>query len=218
MPDATTFGLYLAAALLLAVTPGPGLLYILARSLGSGRAEGVASSFGTAAGGSLHVLAAAAGVSAVLASSATAFAVVKWAGAAYLVYLGLRALLAKDDGPPSSSGPSSSEDSVATRGRADAFLQGALTEALNPKTALFFLAFVPQFVDPSRGPVFLQFAVLGCASVALNTSAAIAVALLAGALGERLGDSPRFRRGQRAFTGCALLGLGAYAALSGGRR
>lgn len=216
VPDATTLGLFLAAALILAVTPGPGLLYVLARSLGGGRAEGIASSFGASAGGMLHVLAAAVGVSAVLASSSTAFSAVKWAGAAYLVYLGLKTLLAKDDPPPSSE--ASSGGGAGTRGRADAFRQGAVTEALNPKTALFFLAFVPQFVDPANGPVFLQFALLRCASVALNTSAAVAVALLAGTLGQRLQDAPRFRRGQRAFTGCALVGLGAYAALSDGRR
>ncbi|CAA9468114.1 MAG: hypothetical protein AVDCRST_MAG12-510 [uncultured Rubrobacteraceae bacterium] len=214
MPDATTLGLFFTAALLLAVAPGPGLLYVLARSVEGGRAEGVASAFGACAGGMLHVLAAAVGVSAVLASSAAAFSAVKWAGAAYLVYLGLRTLLARDDDPS----PSSDEGDEAARGRARAFGQGVLTEALNPKTALFFLAFVPQFVDPAGGPVFAQSSLLGCVSVALNTSAAVTVALLAGTLGRRLRDRPRFRRGQRAFTGCALVGLGAYAALSGGRR
>jgi threonine/homoserine/homoserine lactone efflux protein len=192
------------------------MLYVLARSLGGGRAEGVASSLGTFAGGMFHVLAAAVGVSAVLASSAAAFSAVKWAGAAYLMYLGLRALLAEDD-PPQPPEPPSGGTAADARGWAGAFHQGAVTEALNPKTALFFLAFVPQFVDPTAGSPFLQFAILGCLSVALNSCADIVVALLAGPLGQRLKESPRLRLGQRTVTGGALVSLGVYAALSGGR-
>jgi threonine/homoserine/homoserine lactone efflux protein len=205
MPDTAHFGLFLAAAVLLAITPGPGIFYVLARSLKGGRAEGLASSFGTALGGLGHVLAAAVGLSALLASSAAAFLVVKYAGAAYLIYLGIRTLRQHEALPGEHDAPPQSTWRV--------FGQGILTEALNPKTALFFLAFIPQFVDTQQ-PLMPQFVLLGSISVLLNTSADIVVALVAGPIGHWLKHSARFRTGQRHATGWALIGLGAYVAVA----
>ena len=159
--DAGGFLLYLGAALLLAVTPGPGIMYVAARSLSGGRAEGFASSLGTGIGGFVHVAAGALGLSALLLASAEAFTVVKLASAAYLVWIGLRTI--REAGQPLDLAiPPAS-------GRNRAFREGILVEALNPKTAAFFLAFIPQFVSPSAGSVALQFLLLGFVSVALNT-------------------------------------------------
>lgn len=204
MLDITLFGLFLTAALLLAITPGPGIFYVLTRSLKGGRAEGLASSFGTAVGGFVHVIAAAFGLSALLGTSLIAFTVVKWAGALYLIYLGIRTLSNKGDIALNTDASSSTSR--------NAFRQGIITEVLNPKTALFFLAFVPQFINP-QGNVILQFVLLGSISVALNTSADIVVALLAGPIGHWLRTSPKFQRRQRLFTGWSLIGLGAYVAV-----
>src|SRR4051794_8819810 len=209
MPTTPAFGLFLAAAVTLALTPGPGIFYVLTRSLKGGRGEGVASALGTAVGGLGHVVAAALGVSAILAASATAFSVVKYAGAAYLLYLGLRTLLSRDSAVTEIAAPPS--------GTRRAFGQGIVTEVLNPKTALFFLAFIPQFITPAR-PVIPQFILLGCISVCLNTSVDFAVAGFAGPLGGWLRRSARLRRGQRYATGCAMIGLGAYVALADVRR
>jgi threonine/homoserine/homoserine lactone efflux protein len=206
MPTPTSFGLFLTAAVLLAITPGPGIFYVLTRSLKGGRSEGIASSFGTAIGGLAHVLAAALGASAILATSALAFTIVKYLGAAYLVYLGVRTLLSDEELDLNAS--------FAETHPRRAFYQGIVTEVLNPKTALFFLAFIPQFVHP-QGVIFLQFVVLGCISVLLNTTADIVVALLAGPLGQRLRTSSRWRRRQRIATGGALIGLGALVAVTG---
>jgi threonine/homoserine/homoserine lactone efflux protein len=196
----------LTAAVILAITPGPGMFYVLTRSLKSGRREGLASSCGTGLGGLAHVLAAALGVSAILATSALAFSLVKYIGAAYLIYLGVRTLLKEAD--------LDLDASFARTNAWHAFRQGIVTEVLNPKTALFFLAFLPQFVNP-QGAIFLQFVVLGSVSVLLNTAVDFVVALLAGPIGQRLRGSARLRRRQRLATGSALIGLGAYVAVSG---
>src|SRR5438309_11716498 len=144
MFDAHRFLLFLAAALLLAITPGPGIFYVLARSLAGGCREGILSSFGTLVGGFFHVLAAALGVSAILAASAVAFHTVKYAGAAYLVWLGIRMI----------RGARNAELAAQTAAPAQgSFRQGILTEALNPKTALFFLSFIPQFIVAGRAHV-----------------------------------------------------------------
>jgi threonine/homoserine/homoserine lactone efflux protein len=208
MPDSAAFAVFLTAAVILALTPGPGIFYVLARSLQGGRRIGLASAFGTALGGLVHVTAAALGLSALLATSALAFSVVKYAGAAYLLYLGIRTLLLREAPPVAVAGP----PAVARR----AFYQGIATEVLNPKTALFFLAFIPQFINP-HGLVVVQFLLLGAISVLLNTSADLLVVTLAGPIGQRLQTRPRFRRGQQMFSGCMLLGLGTYVALSGER-
>lgn len=209
MPDATTFGLFLTAALIIAVTPGPGIFYVLTRSLKGGRGEGFASTFGNSLGGLVHVVAAALGLSAILMASATAFTVVKLAGAAYLIFLGVRTLLGNDEAP--------AQDGIESGGHRDAFYQGIVAEALNPKTALFLLAFLPQFVT-TQGPVVFQILLLGCISVFLNTVTDLVVACFAGPLGELLRESVRLRRGQRLLSGSALIGLGAYVALAGEKR
>jgi threonine/homoserine/homoserine lactone efflux protein len=211
MFDAHRFLLFLTAAVLLAVTPGPGIFYVLARTLAGGRREGFESSIGTFFGGLFHVLAAALGVSAILAASSVAFHTVKYAGAAYLVLLGIRMIRSRDIPLPENSPGGSS-----TRA-AGAFRQGVLTEVLNPKTALFFLSFIPQFISPGRGHVFLQFAVLGILSVTLNTAADIAVVLLATPLERKLKSSTSFRRRQRTASGLGMIGLGAYLAVSDSR-
>src|SRR6476661_5202314 len=209
MPDSAAFAVFLTAAVILALTPGPGIFYVLARSLQGGRRIGLASAFGTALGGLVHVTAAALGLSALLATSALAFSVVKYAGAAYLLYLGIRTLLQHETPPVAGAGPPA-------RSR-PAFYQGIATEVLNPKTALFFLAFIPQFINP-HGLVVVQFLLLGSISVLLNTSADLVVVTLAGPIGQQLRTRPRFRRAQQRFSGCMLLGLGTYVALSGERR
>ena len=195
------------AAVLLAMAPGPGMLYVLARSLAGGRREGVLSSLGTFVGGMVHVMAAAAGVSVVLARSALAFATVKYAGAAYLCFLGIRMIL--DARKAERSLPA--EAGVPAR---NPFWQGIATEVLNPKTALFFLSFIPQFVDRRSGHVFWQFLMLGTISVTLNTTADLIVTMFAGPLGNRIRSSARFRRTQRTATGAIMIGLGTYLATS----
>jgi threonine/homoserine/homoserine lactone efflux protein len=202
--------IFLTAALLLAIAPGPGMLYVLARSLAGGRCEGLLSALGTFAGGMVHVVAAAAGISIILARSAVAFSTVKYLGAAYLCFLGVRMILQsrRDDAT------TDDQLSVAKLEKArNPFWQGVLTEVLNPKTALFFLSFIPQFVNRSSGHVFLQFVLLGTFSVTLNTTADIVVTLLAGPLGKRIRSSARFRRRQRALTGVVMIGLGTYLVL-----
>jgi threonine/homoserine/homoserine lactone efflux protein len=207
MIDSSKFVLFLTAALVLAIAPGPGMLYVLARSLAGGRREGVLSSLGTFVGGMVHVMAAAAGVSVVLARSAVAFATVKYAGAAYLCFLGIRMILdaRKDDGylPAEAGLPARNP-----------FWQGIATEVLNPKTALFFVSFIPQFVDRQSGHIFWQFLMLGTISVTLNTSADLVVTMFAGPLGNRIRSSARFRRTQRTATGAVMIGLGTYLAAS----
>ena len=204
MFDGHRFVLFFAAALVLAITPGPGIFYVLARSLAGGKREGILSSLGTFIGGLFHVLAAALGVSAVLAASAVAFHTVKYAGAAYLVYLGIRMIRARD----------AELQVAASVASPRAFQQGILTEALNPKTALFFLSFIPQFIAPAAGHVFFQFIVLGTVSVALNTTADLLVVLLAAPLERKLKHSATFRRRQRVASGLGMIGLGAYVALA----
>ncbi len=207
MLDPHHFLLFFAAALILAITPGPGIFYVLARSLAGGKREGVQSSFGTFAGGLFHVFAAALGISAILAASAVAFHTVKYAGAAYLVWLGTRMIRSRNaDMAFQNLQPSQS-----------AFRQGILTEALNPKTALFFLSFIPQFIAPERGHVFFQFLLLGAISVILNTTADLVVVLLAAPLERKLKNSARFRRNQRVASGLGMIGLGAYVALADSR-
>ncbi len=207
MIDAHRFVIFIAAALILALTPGPGMFYVLARSLAGGKREGILSAFGTFVGGLFHVLAAALGISAVLAASAVAFHTVKYAGAAYLVWLGIRMIRSRN---------AEMETGSSTPPR-NAFRQGILTEVLNPKTALFFLSFIPQFVTPEHGHVFSQFILLGVLSVSLNTAADLLVVTLASPIERRLKSSPRFRRNQRVASGVGMIGLGAYVAFADSR-
>src|SRR5436305_5753206 len=172
MPELTQFALFFAAAFVLAVTPGPGIFYVAARSLAGGRAEGVASSLGTGLGGMVHVFAGSLGVSAVVLASAELFTALKLIGAAYLIWLGFRTLQSTRRDAWTVLNGGSAPPPIGPR---RAFREGVLVEALNPKTAAFFLAFVPQFVDPRKGSVALQFMVLGFVSVALNTFADVVV-------------------------------------------
>lgn len=205
MIEPSSFLVFLAAALTLALIPGPGMLYVLARTLRSGRREGVLSTAGTGVAGLLHTLAAALGLSAILATSAVAFAVVKWLGVAYLIYLGIKTILTKgsfvDDirleRPASSKG---------------ALRQGVVAEILNPKTALFFLAFLPQFIDPT-GSLFWQFLLLGSITTLLTSGIDLVVAFAAGPLSDFLKRSRRLQRIQRYGSGGALIGLGVYVAV-----
>lgn len=213
MFDSTRFFLFLTAALLLAIAPGPGMLYVLARSLAGGKREGVLSAFGTFLGGMVHVFAAALGVSIILAKSAAAFATVKYVGAAYLCFLGIRMILdsRRDDARNGTGKVDSFQNPRPTR---NPLWQGVATEVLNPKTALFFLSFIPQFVVRGNGHVFPQFITLGTISVILNTTADLLVIALAGPLGEKIRSSATFRRRQRTTTGAIMIGLGTYLAVS----
>jgi threonine/homoserine/homoserine lactone efflux protein len=196
----SVFFAFLTAAVLLAIAPGPGIMYVLTRSMAGGRREGLLSSLGTLVGGLAHMIAAALGISAVLATSAVAYQAVRWAGAFYLVYLGFRMIRnAEGDGLPAPG-----------RAAGDPFRQGIVTEVLNPKTALFFLSFIPQFVDPKAGGVFAQFLLLGMITVIVNSSVDVLVAFLAGPLGEKLLQSKGARRNQRRATGAAMIGLGVF--------
>jgi len=195
---------FLLAALVLAVTPGPGIAYVVARTAAGGRAEGLASCVGTGLGGLFHVCAAALGLSVLLAQSAVAFSLVKYIGAAYLVYLGIRLLLSE-----ATSAPARTKSTGARR----ALLEGILVEALNVKTALFFLAFLPQFL--LGGPsVVVQLVVMGTVCVVLNTLVDVAAVLGAARL---LGSEASGRRRARLLnrvSGLTLVGLGLYVAAS----
>ena len=201
----SSFAVFLLAAVVLAITPGPGIAYVVARTVSGGRKEGLASCFGTGVGGMLHVLAAALGISVVLAQSATAFSFVKYIGAAYLVYLGIRLLTRK------------SEELVATavspQGSRRAFFEGILVEVLNVKTALFFLAFLPQFVNAGE-PLVPQLVMLGSICVALNTAVDVVAVFAADRLlASKAARATRARLLTR-ISGVTMVGLGAYLALA----
>jgi threonine/homoserine/homoserine lactone efflux protein len=202
-------GFFLAAALVLAFTPGPGILYVMARTLSGGKPDGIASTLGTGIGGLVHVAVATAGLSALLAASARGFLVVKYVGALYLVFLGVRSILGARHvtGIPL----------LRPHGARQAFLEGILTEALNVKTALFFLAFIPQFVDHAL-PVAPQFALLGLLCVCLNTAVDFLVVLLATRLSGYFRNSAKPSQIMSYGSGSVLLGLGAFVALSIDRR
>ena len=211
MPDPIQLALFFAAAFVLAVTPGPGIFYVAARTLSGGRTEGVASSFGTGLGGMVHVLAGSLGVSAIVLASAELFTALKLLGAAYLVWIGLRTMqAARRDASAALAGATAAPPIGARR----AFREGVLVEALNPKTAAFFLAFVPQFLDPSAGQVAVQFAVLGFVSVALNTLVDVVVAFAASGIRSGAAARPHFIRRLREGSGAAMIALGLGLALA----
>jgi len=206
MPETQTLLLFAAASLALIAVPGPSVLYIVTRSVAQGRRAGLVSMLGIETGALVHVTAAAVGVSALVASSATAFTVLKYAGAAYLVFLGVRKLLER---------PEAAED-AARRTDRRLFWEGALVNALNPKTATFFLAFLPQFVDPGRGPVVLQVLALGCLFVLVAIASDGLWALVAGTASRRLRSIGSSRALAR-VSGGVYLSLGAAAALAESR-
>src|SRR4051794_34728324 len=200
-----TLSLFLLAALIIAVIPGPGLLYVAARTLAGGRQAGIASTLGTALGGLVHVVAGGIGISALVLASAQLFTLLKLVGAIYLVWLGIRTFRDAGQALPEQPG--------ATRIEC-AFRDGVLVEALNPKTAAFFLAFIPQFVDPAAGHPALQFMALGVISVTLNTLADIVVVIFAAKARETFLHRPHVVRRLRQGSGLFMAGLGVSLALA----
>lgn len=209
MPELATLLLFTASALALVAIPGPNHVYIVARSIDQGRAAGFASAFGVETATLLHVAVAAAGLSAALASSAAAFAVVKYAGVAYLLYLAVKTLTAPDEPADQAA------TAAAPSGRV--FLEGLVVNLLNPKVALFFLALLPQFVDPDAGPAWTQILVLGTILAAIGLASDLLYALGAGRAGARLRGNANFARRRRYVAGGVYLAL-AVVALVGGRR
>jgi threonine/homoserine/homoserine lactone efflux protein len=210
LPEWSSLGLFVIAALALLLTPGPAVLYIVTRSIDQGRRAGLVSVAGVHVGTLAHIFAAAAGLSALLAASATAFSVVKYLGAAYLIYIGVRRLL---------------DRASITMGAAPrpkrlrrTFLDGVIVNVLNPKTALFFLAFLPQFVTVSRGHVGAQILGLGVVFVLLGAITDSAYALTAGSAARWLRGSPRFLASERWISGSLYIGLGVVAAMSSSHR
>ena len=206
MPDSSTLLVFGAAALALIVVPGPAVLYIVAQSIDRGRLAGFVSALGVATGGLVHVTAAAIGLSSLLVSSATAFNVVKFAGAGYLIGLGLWTILRRPDEP--------AVEIPKERKLSRRYWQGVVVNILNPKTALFFFAFLPQFVDPEKGSAALQIGVLGLLFVTLAVASDSMWALAAGTASERLRGNRRFLGIQRYVSGSVFCGLGALTAVA----
>jgi threonine/homoserine/homoserine lactone efflux protein len=204
MPDGSTLLLFTGASLALLAIPGPAVIYVVTRSLDQGRRAGIASMLGVETGTFTYALAAAAGLTGLIAASVTAFTVIKYAGAAYLLYLGARKLLQREE-----------PENVVLSGRSQLFLKGMLVQLLNPKIAIFFVAFLPQFVDSSRGPIAPQILVLGTIFTALAVLSDGAYVLLAGAVGGWLRTGRRAQRSLAALSGGVYIGLGVTAALSG---
>lgn len=202
---AVSFITFLFAAAVLAITPGPGIAYVVARTVAGGRSEGLGSCFGTGIGGLLHVLAAALGLSLLIAQSAVAFSLLKYVGAAYLAYLGIRMLLCKEQ-PPTG-------EVMAPQGARRALVEGIVVEALNVKTALFFLAFLPQFVPPGE-PLVPQLVLLGGICVALNTFVDVIAVLAAHRLLKSGAARAARARLMTRVSGATMLGLGAFLALA----
>jgi threonine/homoserine/homoserine lactone efflux protein len=205
----STFPLFLAGALILLVIPGPAVFYTLSRTIGQGRKAGVVSAAGVAVGSLFHAAAAALGLSAILVSSARAFHAVQFAGALYLIFLGVRVLLSREDAQLTSA--------ASTHSLRRVFSQGILVNLLNPKTALFFLAFLPQFVDTARGHIPSQIFFLGGSFALLGLCSDSCWVMLAGTLASRLRGSLRWRRAQKNISGGALIALGIATAVSGAR-
>jgi threonine/homoserine/homoserine lactone efflux protein len=204
VPDAATLLVFAAAALALIVVPGPAVLYIVSQSIDRGRLAGFVSALGIAVGALVHVAAAAIGLSSLLVSSAAAFNVVKYAGAAYLVGMGIWTICTSRGAQPESA---PSERRLRRR-----FGQGVIVNVLNPKTALFFFAFLPQFVDPEQGAAALQIAVLGLVFVVIAVVSDSVWAFAAGTASERLRGNRRFLSVQRYVSGSVFVGLGALTA------
>jgi threonine/homoserine/homoserine lactone efflux protein len=204
MPDGSTLLLFAGASLALLALPGPAVIYVVTRSLDQGRAAGIVSVLGVETGTFAYALAAAAGLTGLIAASETGFTIVRYAGAAYLVYLGVRKLLERAE----------PQDAVSS-GRSRLFLNGVLVQLLNPKIAIFFLAFLPQFADSSNGPVAVQILVLGTIFTLLAVLSDGAYVLLAGAVGGWLRTGRRARVWLARLSGGVYIGLGVSAALSG---
>ncbi|MGN9836997.1 LysE family translocator [Nonomuraea sp. H19] len=202
MPDISTLALFCVATLGLLVVPGPAVLYIVTRSVSQGRSAGLISVLGVHAGSLVHVAAAALGISALLAASATAFTVVKWVGVAYLIWLGVRKLLKR--------GGAEETMELQVQSKRRLFWEGFVVNVLNPKTAIFFLAFLPQFVSLEVGPVAPQILLLGLLWILLGMASDGTYAMLSSALAGRVRGSTRARRRLDVGSGVVYLGLAAW--------
>lgn len=201
---------FIAGAFVLVVVPGPNVLYLIARSISQGRMAGLASALGISGATLVHIGAAALGLTALLVSSALAFNVVKYLGAAYLIYLGVRKLLERDQGPEARS--------MAQETMLQVLAQGFLVNLLNPKTALFFFAFLPQFVNTDQGSPSAQIMVLGLILVLLGGIIDVTYVMISSHLAGWLNGSERFRTRQRRVAACVYIGLGCTTALTGSGR
>lgn len=200
MPGSTELLIFLAATITVNLTPGPDMLYVIARSVSQGKKAGIVSSLGISTGCLAHTLATALGLSALLAQSSVAFDVIKYVGAGYLIYLGIKGLLEKD-------GTNSLTEEHSSLGKI--FRQGVITNVFNPKVALFFLAFLPQFVHRSNGPVALQLVFLGLLFVFSGTIWNCLVALMAGQMGQGLKKRLGLWKAQKWFSSFVFIVLGA---------
>ena len=201
---------FMGAALALLLIPGPAVLYITARSASQGRVAGLVSVLAIESANFVQAVAAALGLSAILLSSALAFDVVKYLGAAYLIYLGIRKLLTSDNG--------TEDEAIKRESLSRIYWQGFAVNILNPKTALFFFAFLPQFVDPAKGNVTGQTLLLGAIFVGMALITDSLFALVASSLAGKLNGSKRFQKGQRYFAGLVYVGLGITTALTGAKK
>ena len=201
------FLIFALATLMLNITPGNDMLYVATRSTSQGVKAGIVSALGIAGGCIVHLLAAVIGLSAIIANSALAFDIIKYAGAAYLIYLGVKSILSKQS-------KFSINNNVEKKSLSSLFWQGVLTNVLNPKVALFFLAFLPQFIDPDQGNTSLQILLLGLWFNFSGTVVNCVVALLFGKLGNWLADKQAFIKWQNNVTGLLLIGLGIKVTLS----
>ncbi|MEW6737282.1 MAG: LysE family translocator [Acidobacteriota bacterium] len=210
MLESSTLSLFIIACLVLLLTPGPAVLYIVARSIDQGRMAGFVSVLGLAIGTLFHITAAALGVSALLLSSALAFSAIKYLGAAYLIYLGIKKFLVKEE--------LNKKEVTTGQSLGRIFYQAIVVNILNPKTALFFFAFLPQFVNTSKGSVTIQILLLGLIFVFMGVISDGLYAVLSGTIGNWLRGNLRFLRAQRYFAGSVYIGLGITTALSGSNR
>ena len=208
MPTTQTIILFAGIALLFAASPGPNFVFVLSRSMGYGRQEGLMSTLGIGTGGLFHTAAAVLGISALLTASTLAFNLVKFAGAAYLIYLGLRTLVQRHE---------TEFQSQVEPGQGHPYREGLITMLLNPKAALYYFSFLPQFVDPTLGDPSLQLVIFGLLQVLAALVVYTIITLFAGFLGDRLRRHSRIRQGQRWITGVTYLALGAGVAVSGRR-
>lgn len=206
MFDSTTFLLFLAISVAAGLTPGPGMVYIIARSVQGGVSYGILSVLGTFTGTFVHIAAATLGLSALVMNSIIAFSVIKYLGAAYLIYLGIRTLLERDE--------SATDLKISPITKFDVFRQALITDVLNPKTALFFLAFIPQFINPEATNVALQFFTYGMIANVVFTLLESAIALIAAKLGTAFAAKPRWKSGRRITSGATLIALGGFAAFA----
>jgi len=210
MLDTSTLVVFIGAGLALLIVPGPAVMYIVAQSVDQGRVAGIVSVLGIATGSLVHIGAAALGISAILVTSAAAFAALKYIGAAYLIYLGVRKLMEQD--APDSVEPGTPQPLAAS------YRQGVVVNVLNPKTALFFFAFLPQFVDPARGSAAVQVLLLGAIFTIMGILSDGLYAVIAGSVGEFIKRSRALKRGQRLFSGGVYITLGLTTALLGNNR